>query len=489
MLLLMLLCLVAILLLYGIVLRVVLRAIAVIVADREHQRSVRIGAISILTSILGWFFLASVYYIEPDEVGVVVARVNWNEMPSHRALATESEQGRQARLLAPGYNFLLFPLIFEVEISPHQTVMADRIAFLEALDGLEYPPDLKDVSVPDGCPAWTASAHDVPSNMQVKLSPVRWLADSWYEPTVFLRCGFQGIQITPLSPGPYRLHPQLFRIIEIDTSAQVLKFFGEPSDDRPGLSSITVAPRGLATRLNLYVSYMIKPQDGPLLLGSLGTTDPMKKAQEKVVSEIRAVVDRLSSQESLEALLTERERLEARILKTSVDLLSPYGVTLSSVSITSVFAPSDTHEKAAFEAARTGLNDAETFATKQRALQAELKAIQDEVDRNRAASERDLRQAADSFRSLAEEIGLDERSPELLKVAADRARTSHLVAALGKEYASVLLIADGQSRAGLPIVPSTLVGLHDNLGDRLLSLLSLGRIPAPKGEPEKPTEQ
>ncbi len=198
-------------------------------AFRVPQKPVRILLISlgVVVLIVGTA-LSSIRYVGSTEVGIVKKNALGPSLAPGKILATDGEMGIQADVLAPGWHLWYWPVLYDVDTRTLIDIPADNIGLVEARDGL--PLDPGQVFAPE-----------------VATSEFKKMIE---DPKHFLTIGNgrKGPQSNILTPGKYRLNPELFTIEMVDTteipaaSVAVLKsnFGSEPTlstvvaeDDEP----------------------------------------------------------------------------------------------------------------------------------------------------------------------------------------------------------------------------------------------------------------
>lgn len=149
-------------------------------------------ALSPLLFLVG-FLIGSSVTVGVDEIGLVHRHFGKTMKPG-AIFAQDGEQGRQARILGPGWHFGYWPFLYEVERQPVFQVPAGKLGFVTARDGAPLPTGVT-----------FARKWDDTTAM---LTPERFLAEG----------GQKGDQLTVLSPGSYRYNPSLHLIDLIDAT-------------------------------------------------------------------------------------------------------------------------------------------------------------------------------------------------------------------------------------------------------------------------------
>ncbi len=183
----------------ALLLGIIVAVMCVMSAFRVPQKSLRILLISLgIAALLVGVALSSIRYVGATQVGVVKKNAFGPSLTGGNILATAGEMGPQADVLAPGWHLWYWPLIYDVETRPLVDIPADKIGLVESRDGL--PLDKGQVFAPEM------------TNAQFK----RMIED----PTFFLTAGNgrKGPQSNVLTPGKYRLNPELFTVTMVDTT-------------------------------------------------------------------------------------------------------------------------------------------------------------------------------------------------------------------------------------------------------------------------------
>ncbi|MHC4991555.1 MAG: hypothetical protein ACYTGC_11300, partial [Planctomycetota bacterium] len=177
----------------------VIGAVAIIAAAvRVPNTSVRAGAAVLALLVLFVFtLLSSIRYVGDDEVGVVIKKVGFKNLPQGRILAVGGEKGPQAEVLPPGWHPWYWPVIFDIKAVSIIRVPEGQLGLITTTDGLPLPPG--QIYAPE----W---AQD---GFQQMLNAQHFLTDGG---------GFKGPQASVLTPGSYRLNPRLFEVQMVDVT-------------------------------------------------------------------------------------------------------------------------------------------------------------------------------------------------------------------------------------------------------------------------------
>ncbi len=176
------------LMLLGIVLAGVLVFAAVKAPARPIRVLAMIGAVCVL--VLS-FALASIRYVGPGEVGIVVKTAFGSHLKSGRIIATEGEMGTQASVLRSGWYFWYWPVLYQIKTVPFVEIRSDEVGLIETADG---------APLPEGqlfAPEWPRATFQQMLDAQYFLTTGK---------------GMKGKQVSVLTPGKYPLNTDLFKV-------------------------------------------------------------------------------------------------------------------------------------------------------------------------------------------------------------------------------------------------------------------------------------
>jgi len=179
----------------GIILAVMIATSAFRVPNKSARGGIILLALIVL--IVG-IAMSSVRYVGPNSVGVVKKNALGPSMTPGMILATNGEMGPQADVLAPGWHLWYWPVLWDVDVRPLVDIPADKIGLVESRDGLSLDPG--QVFAPE-----------------VTTDEFKKMID---DPKFFLTTGKgrKGPQSNVLTPGKYRLNPELFMVTMVDTT-------------------------------------------------------------------------------------------------------------------------------------------------------------------------------------------------------------------------------------------------------------------------------
>lgn len=157
----------------------------------QHRKLRVLSAMASLVILVLFFFLASIRFIGPSEVGIVVKNMFGGRLTNGRLIATNGEMGTQARVLRSGWHFLYWPIIFDVKTVPLVEIKADEVGLIEASDGQPLP--------------------------EGQLFAAEWPRETFQQmldAEFFLTTGNgrKGKQVSVLTPGKYPLNTDLYKV-------------------------------------------------------------------------------------------------------------------------------------------------------------------------------------------------------------------------------------------------------------------------------------
>ncbi|MEM7756410.1 MAG: SPFH domain-containing protein, partial [Planctomycetota bacterium] len=173
--------------------------VTIIVGAFKLPAGLRVAGIAAGVAVaLAFVPLSSLVYVDADRVGVVKKNALGESLPQGRIIALDGQMGVQAEILPPGWHLWYWPVIYEVSTVPLTDVPADKVGLVEARDGQPLDP----------------GQLFAPEVGQDEFK--RMLEDASY----FLgeANGRKGPQSNVLTPGNYRVNPELFKIELVDAT-------------------------------------------------------------------------------------------------------------------------------------------------------------------------------------------------------------------------------------------------------------------------------
>ncbi|QQS08447.1 MAG: hypothetical protein IPK69_10665 [Phycisphaerales bacterium] len=183
----------------GVTMQLIVLVIAMVLAvgilstiPRIPMKGLRIVAlIGAVLVFVGGLVMSSVAYVGANEVGIVTKNALGSSLKDGRIIAVDGEMGVQAEVLAPGWHWGLWPVLYSVSNEDLVVVPADQVGIIETTDG---------VAMTQGmlfAPEWGAGEVSSMLDAQTFLTTGK---------------GFKGKQTTVLKPGTYRLNTRLYKV-------------------------------------------------------------------------------------------------------------------------------------------------------------------------------------------------------------------------------------------------------------------------------------
>ena len=184
--------------------------------------------LGIIIIVVGLFIYSGYVYIGRYQVGIKTRKILGPKMPQGRIVACNGEIGIQADTLMPGF-YWFNPFIWKIEKEPVTIVQQDRIATIEAVDG---------ITIPTG----RLLADEVECN-------------NYQDAKMFLdNKGQKGPQIAILRPGTYRINTRAFIKKDQEVTKVVKEKLGVviAKDGKPLPGVYMIAPKPKDDRHNYF---------------------------------------------------------------------------------------------------------------------------------------------------------------------------------------------------------------------------------------------
>ncbi len=158
-----------------------------------------LGIVWIIAAViggLGFLFLLSRWIVNvgATEIALTERRYLGRELEAGRAFAMDGQVGIQAKYLAPGLKFIVWPVVRVIEKKEFTTIGPNQLGIVTATDGAQLP-------------AGRIFAGDLAGEHH----------DQFQNPEAFLRNGgVRGEQLRFLTNGQFKLHPNLFTLTLIE---------------------------------------------------------------------------------------------------------------------------------------------------------------------------------------------------------------------------------------------------------------------------------
>lgn len=378
----------------GVVLAVVILASIPKLPDSRMRAGAAGGAAAVL---LAAFALSSIRFVSPSEVGIVVKNAMGPSLKEGRIIATDGEMGVQAAVLAPGWHFWYWPVVYDVRTVPLTEVKADEVGLLEARDGLPladgqvfaepWPEDQTERMLDarhfltDGrgrkgqqSTVLTPGKYRINTELfRVTTVPVTEIkpgevgvvkANFGTAPTLLaegeavaggapragaegrLRLagpGEMGVRAEVLQPGKYPINTSAFTVVEIWTTQMIAHYTAmhasNPTSQGPGVQEereITVRTSdGFTFPVDVRIEYHVKPENAPVVVAKLGD-DEGERFRNQLNSAVRATFR--NAAEGVRALdyVQQRSQQEQMALQQLAKDMAPFGVEVTAVRIGNV---------------------------------------------------------------------------------------------------------------------------------------------------------
>ncbi|MEN0019815.1 MAG: Ig-like domain-containing protein, partial [Planctomycetota bacterium] len=142
--------------------------------------------------LIATLVMSSVRFVPADRVGIVTKNALGPSLTDGRIVATDGEMGVQADVLAPGWHFGYWPVLFDIDTVPLTEILAGQVGLVEARDGV--PLDEGQLFAPE-----VTSAE-----FKRKIEDARHFLTEGQ--------GRKGPQSNVLTPGSYRINTKLFNV-------------------------------------------------------------------------------------------------------------------------------------------------------------------------------------------------------------------------------------------------------------------------------------
>ncbi len=342
-------------------------------------RPVVVGA-ALLVLLIG-VMLSSVRFVPADRVGIVTKNALGAKLAPGKIIATDGEMGVQADVLAPGWHFLYWPVIYSVATDRLIEIREGSVGLVEAVDGLplaagqvfadELDPAEFDKMIRDANYFLTAGKGqkgpqtavlrpgtyrintavfkvtqmprtDVPSGTVAVLKSNVGVAPTMViegvgEGGVSIRLaneGEKGVRKAVLAPGSYPINPQAYQVNMVSTGTRVANYAAAERGMK-SLGDIEVkSSDGFTFPVDVRVVFHIKAADAPQIVAQLGGDND--QLQNLLTTTIRSIFR--NNAEAVKALdyVQQRSRQEAQATAKLREQMRPNGISIDSVVIGNV---------------------------------------------------------------------------------------------------------------------------------------------------------
>lgn len=341
------------------------------------NRSLRplLAAAALIVLLIG-VMLSSVRFVPADRVGIVTKNALGARLAPGKIIATDGEMGVQAEVLAPGWHFFYWPVIYSVQTDRLVEIREGSVGLVEAVDGRplaqgqvfadELAPEEFDKMIRDAKHFLTAGngqkgpqtsvlrpgtyrintavfkvtqvqRTDVPSSTVAVLKSnvggrptllVEGVAEGM-ESIRLAREGEKGVRVDVLAPGSYPINPQAYQVNMVSTATRVANY-AETERGMDSLGAIEVkSSDGFTFPVDVRVAYHINEADAPQIVAQLGGDN--EHLQALLTTKIRAIFR--DNAEKVKALdyVQQRSRQQADSTNRLRAELAPYGITVEGV--------------------------------------------------------------------------------------------------------------------------------------------------------------
>lgn len=343
--------------------------------------------VSAIVAFLLSLLLTSVTYVGSDQVGIVRRNALGPSLPPGQIIATKGEMGVQANVLAPGWHFGYWPIIYDIQTVPVIKVPDGQLGLVKAIDGrplrsgqvfADEIPENQFRSLLEDPVAFLGSGSGQKGLQTNVLTPGQYRLNTALfevrmvplidvkagsvgviksnvgsEPSVELptpqadgdirflaKEGERGTRLVPLRTGQYSLNPEAFQVLPVSTGRRVANYTSrdegpERTSDSHTLGPIPVKSQdGFTFPVDVRVIYFIKEADAPRVVALFGGDNDL--LQEVLTSRVRSIFR--DNAESVSALdyINQRSIQAANATKLLSHAMTPYGITVESIDIGNV---------------------------------------------------------------------------------------------------------------------------------------------------------
>ncbi len=331
-----------------------------------------------LVLLFGIFF-SSMRYVSADRIGIVSKNAFGPNLPPGAVIASEGEMGTQAAILAPGWKFGYWPIIYDVHLVPLVEIDADSVGIVKAIDGnplaagqlyademetsrfRELLEDPVAFLAPGGgqkgvqTNVLTPGQHRINTELfEIEIVPQTVVnagtvavlkANAGTPPsikqgglgdgseTIFLAAeGEKGVRADPLLPGKFPINTKAFTVYSVSTEQRVAQYTERSESDGPTFGPIKVkSSDGFNFPVDVRVVYKIKANDAPTVVALLGGDN--QRLQELLTSRVRSIFR--DNAESVKALdyVQQRSTQSQKSAQMLRDAMTRFGVTIESIDI------------------------------------------------------------------------------------------------------------------------------------------------------------
>jgi len=468
-----------------------------------HARIRKLGPIVTIILILliafGIVFTLSVKKIGGNQVGIVTKKLGGGPLPAGKFIAANGENGIQARVLTPGWQFWLWPWQYDVKKEKMIVTKEGQVGLLKANDGKSLPlntiyaPQWDDPDKMKNAEYFLGEGGGYKGPQLTVLEPGTHpintaLFDVEIVPITNVRAGFvaviksnvgdavqtenrlvkqgqRGIWDTPLPEGEYYLNTKAYEVTMIDirqvkVSYTSQKERGEVDAGQPEQPIKVRSKDGYTFPVDVRITYKIDKENAPRVVATIGNNELV--LNKIVTPKVRAIFRNNAGKVKALDYVQNRADQEKQSAMMLQEELAKYGVTFLSVNIGDV---GDEQSLGALLKTQTdreiALQEQATFEEQQRAAEKQkalTKTVQEAEEEKRLATaaygvkvaEEDKKKRIIDAQAQAEQIKL---------VAEAQAKAYRMVSeVIGPDNAALIEIMKMVAADQIDITPDVMSG-------------------------------
>jgi uncharacterized membrane protein YqiK len=455
--------------------------------------------ILILLIAFGIVFALSVKKIGGNQVGIVTKKLGGGPLPAGKFIAANGENGIQARVLTPGWQFWLWPWQYDVKKEKMIVTKEGQVGLLKANDGKSLPlntiyaPQWDDPDKMKNAEYFLGEGGGYKGPQLTVLEPGTHpintaLFDIEIVPITNVRAGYvaviksnvgdvvqtegrlvkqgqRGIWDTPLAEGKYYLNTKAYEVTMIDirqikVSYTAQKEQGETEASQP-LKPIEVRSKdGYTFPVDVRITYKIDKKNAPQVVANIGDNELV--LNKIVTPKVRAIFRNNAGKVKALDYVQNRDAQEKQSAAMLKQELENEGVTFLSVNIGDV---GDEKSLGALLKTQTdreiALQEQATFEEQQRAAEKQ-KALT--KTRQEAEEEKRLATAAYGVKVAEEDkkkriIDAQAQAEQIKLVAEAQAKAYRMVSdVIGPNNAALVEIMKLVASEEIDITPEVMTG-------------------------------
>ncbi len=465
------------------------------------------GGVVALLVLLASFALSSFRLVGENQIGVVSRNIGGGSLAPGKIIATKGEMGTQAKILPPGWHPWLWPVIYDVDTRFLVEIKEGEIALLTAMDGQPLPPG--EIYAPEwdesllkrmaedaefflsteggGYKGPQASVltpgkyrinpelfkHEIVDVTNVKKATVGVVKSNVGDVpagvgdtlAALVEKGQRGIWREPLLPQEYYLNTKAYEVTMISTAKWVISYTGSGTGAQQREIPVRTSD-GFDFPVDVRVEYEIKPVDAPLVVALF--EDDKEKLLERLNSAVRAIFR--NNAETVKALdyVQQRSQQESQSLVMLAEEMTKVGVTVTAVRIAGVAEDGSLDDLLKTQTDRQ-IADEEVQTFRQQQLAAEQEKA---LTRTKQEAEEEKRLATARYEVQIAEQDKEKRiiaagaEAEAIRIKAEAQAEAYRVIALqiGSGNAALLELLKIVGESGINITPRVMVISGSNGG-------------------------